>query len=130
MEHAFGFDVVVDLVRQRTQTINALRGHLAVFGVVAPQGLAHVDRLASALQDASSGLPGSVRELGALLLDQIEDLVEKIDGLWRELRARACQDKVAARLMTIPGIGPITAMAIQAFTSPLESFRRGPDFAA
>ena len=118
------------LVRQRTQTINALRGHLAEFGVVAPQGPAHVHRLASALQDPGSGLPGSVRELGALLLDRIEDLDAKIDGLGRELRARACQDEEAARLMTIPGIGPITAMAVQAFAPPMESFRRGRDFAA
>ena len=118
------------LVRQRTQTINALRGHLAEFGVVAPQGPAHVDRLASALQGPGSGLPGSVRELGALLLDRIEDLDAKIDGLRRELRARACQDEEAARLMTIPGIGPITAMAIQAFAPPMESFRRGRNFAA
>ena len=44
------------LVRQRIQTINALRGHLAEFGVVAPQGPA-------------SGLPEAVRELGGLLLE-------------------------------------------------------------
>ena len=117
-------------VRQRTQTINALRCHLAEFGVVAPQGPAHVHRLASALQDPGSGLPGSVRELGTLLLDRIEDLDEKIDALSRELRARACQDEEAARLMTIPGIGPITAMAVQGFAPPMESFRRGRDFAA
>ena len=49
------------LVRQRTQTINALRGHLAEFGVIAPQGPAHVSRLASALEDPCSGRP----ELGA-----------------------------------------------------------------
>ncbi len=45
------------LVRQRTQTINALRGHLAEFGVVAPQGPAHLGRLASALDDPDSDLP-------------------------------------------------------------------------
>ena len=46
------------LVRQRTQTINALRGHLAEFGVVAPQGPAHVSWLASTLDDPGSSLPG------------------------------------------------------------------------
>ena len=76
------------LVRQRTQTINALRGHLAEFGVVAPQGPAHVDRLASALQGPGSGLPGSVRELGALLLGQIADLDAKI-GDWKKSSAPA-----------------------------------------
>ena len=59
------------LVRQRTQTINALRGHLAEFGVVAPQGVAHVGRLALALEDPGSGLPEPVRELGGVLLGQI-----------------------------------------------------------
>ena len=57
------------LVRQRTQTINALRGHLAEFGVIAPQGPAHVSRLASALEDPCSGLPEQVRELAGLLLE-------------------------------------------------------------
>ena len=55
------------LVRQRTQTINVLRGHLAEFGIVAPQGPAHVDRLASAIEGPGSGLPASVRELGGHL---------------------------------------------------------------
>ena len=49
------------LVRQRTQTINALRGHLAEFGVVAPQGPAHLTRLAAAVGDPASGLPEAVR---------------------------------------------------------------------
>ena len=118
------------LVRQRTQTINALRGHLAEFGVVAPQGVAHVGRLASALEDPGSGLPGAVRALGGVLLGQIADLDAKIGGLEKELRACARQDEQAARLMTIPGIGPINAMALQAFAPPMESFRRGRDFSA
>ena len=48
------------LVRQRTQTINAVRGHLAEFGVVAPRGPAHVGRLSAAIDDADSGLPDPV----------------------------------------------------------------------
>ncbi len=111
------------LVRQRTQTINALRGHLAEFGVVAAQGPAHVDRLAPALEDPDSDLPDAVRELGSLLLEQIADLEKKI-------HASARQDADARRLMSVPGIGPITAMAIQAFAPPMEGFRRGRDFAA
>ena len=76
-------------MRQRTQTINALGGHLAEFGVIAPQGPAHVSRLASALEDPGSGLPELVRELGGLLLEQIAGLNEKIVGLEKELRACA-----------------------------------------
>ena len=118
------------LVRQRTQSINALRGHLAEFGVVAPQGTARIDRLASALEDPGSGLPEPVRELGGLLLEQITGLNAKIRALENELRACAREDEDAARLMTIPGVGPITAMALLAFASPMESFRRGRDFSA
>ena len=68
--------------------------------------------------------------LGSLLLDQIADLNEKVGGLEMEIRASARQDEEAARLMTVPGIGPISAMAVQAFAPPMESFRRGRDFAA
>ena len=118
------------LVRQRTQTVNAVRGHLAEFGVVAPRGPAHLGRLSAAIEDADSGLPDPVRELGTLLLDQVAELDAKIAGLELELRERAREDDQTVRLMSIPGIGPITAMAIQAFAPPMESFRRGRDFSA
>ena len=118
------------LVRQRTQTINALRGHLAEYGVVAPQGRARIGQLAGVLEDGDSGLPETVVELGRLLLGRIDELDEKIGGLDRQLRASAREDEETARLMTIPGIGPITAMALQAFAPPMESFRRGRDFSA
>ncbi len=116
------------LVRQRTQTINALRGHFAEFGVVAPRGPAHVERLAEAIEDADSELPDPVRELGALLFVQIAELDKKIAELERDLRERAREDEQTVRLMSVPGIGPLCAMAIQAFAPPMESFRHGRDF--
>ena len=118
------------LVRQRTQTINALRGHFAEFGVIAPRGPAHVKRLAEAIEDADSGLPDPVRELGALLLVQVAELDEKIAELEKELCERAREDEQTVRLMSVPGIGPLCAMAIQAFAPPMESFRHGRDFSA
>jgi len=118
------------LVRQRTQTINALRGHLAEYGVVAPQGRPRIGDLVGVLEDEDCRLPGAVVELSWLLLGRIEELDERIDGLDRELRTSARADEETARLMTIPGIGPITAMAIQAFAPPMESFRCGRDFSA
>ena len=118
------------LVRHRTQSINALRGHLAEFGVVAPQGSAHAGKLALAIEGPGSGLPQPVGTLGRLLLDQIAKLDAKIAGLNREICVHARRDEEAARLMTIPGIGPVGAMAFKAFVPPTESFRRGCDFAA
>jgi len=117
-------------VRQRTQTINALRGHLAEYGVVAPKGTAHLDRLNGVVGDPDSGLPGSVVALACMLLDQIAALQEKIAVLETEIRLRARRDDVASRLMTIPGIGPICAAAMEAFAPPPETFAKGRDFAA
>jgi len=118
------------LVSQRTQTINALRGHLAEFGVVAPQGRARIGQLAGVIQDGDHGLPAVVVELARLLLGRIDELDEKIDGLDRKIRTSAKENEETARLMTIPGVGPVTALAIQAFAPPMESFRRGRDFSA
>ena len=117
------------LVRQRTQTINALRGHLAEFGVIAPQGRAP-SAVLPAVEGPGSSLPEPVRALGALLLAQIADLDAKITGLERELHIQAREDEEAVRLMTIPGIAHITAMAIQACAPPMESFGCGRDFSA
>ena len=117
-------------VRQRTQTINALRGHLAEFGVIAPKGPVHVRRLALAIADPETRLPARVRELGGLLLEQIAELDRKIAERNKELHAAARQDEEAVRAMTVPGVGPISALAIQALAPPLASFRRGRDFSA
>jgi len=118
------------LVRQRTQTINALRAHLAERGIVAPTGPAHVGRLAAVIDGDDGLLPATVRDLARLLLDQIAGLAEKIAGLDAELRRRAAADDTARRLTTIPGVGPITAAAITTFAPPMETFSKGRDFAA
>src|SRR5277367_2224968 len=118
------------LVRQRTQLINALRGHLAEHGVVAAQGPAHVKRLADAIANDDSCLPIAVRELGELLLEQIAALDEKTRDLDKRLRDAAGRDGAAKRLQTMPGVGPVTAVAVETFAPPMEVFRRGRDFAA
>jgi transposase len=118
------------LVRQRTQTINALRGHLAEYGVVAPNGPVHVGRLAQALDDPDSRVPASVIRLCQMLIAHIATLAEQIGLLDKELRDRAGRDEMSARLMTIPGIGVICATALEALAPPPESFARGRDFSA
>ena len=118
------------LVGHRTRTINALRSHLAEFGVVAPRGPVGLTRLRVAVRGAESGLPEAVRELGEVLLEEITRLNEKEQELERRLRAGVRDDEEARRLMSIPGVGPITASAIRAFAPPMENFRRGRDFSA
>lgn len=118
------------LVRQRTQTINALRGHLAEQGLVVPTGIAHVGRLEALIEGDEGVLPVAVRDLARLLLGQIAGLAEKIAGLDAELRKRATADDTVRRLTTIPGVGAVTATAITTFAPPMETFSKGRDFAA
>jgi transposase len=118
------------LVRQRTQTINAIRGHLAEFGMVAAQGPSHVAKLVSAIEDRDTDIPELARPILRLLVEQLRSLDERVALLDRELARRAREDAEAKRLMTIPGIGPITATALVALVPTAQAFKRGRDFAA
>lgn len=118
------------LLRQRTQLINALRAHLAEFGSIAPKAATSIKRLKKVLDDPENGLPQVVTDIGSVYIDQIATLSEQIGKLERQVRIEAARDDNARRLQTMPGIGPITAMAVSAFAPPMEIFRRGRDFAA
>ena len=118
------------LVRQRTQPINALRGHLAEHGVIAPQGPAHLKTLAGKIAAAEPPMPQLVRDVGRVYLEQIDRLSSKIAELEKTLRREAQCGEDTRRLRTMPGIGPITAMAVEAFAPPMTTFKRGRDFAA
>ena len=117
-------------VRQRTQLINALRGHLAEFGVVAPKGPVYLKLLQAALNGPQVDLPTTVCEMGQLYLQQIGQLTEVITRLADELEVATRTDDELRRLCTVPGIGPVTAGAIAAFAPNLETFDSGRNFAA
>lgn len=86
------------LVRQRTQLINALRGHLAEFGLVAPKGPASLKVLENALEDEATDLPRPVRKMGTIYLSQIAQLTEVIEQLADELEAASKADAQLRRL--------------------------------
>jgi transposase len=118
------------LVRQRTQTINALRGHLGEFGVVVAQGALHVGKLARAIEDDPNLLPAAARAALGALVQTLCQLEERISELDREIGSRLKEDETARRLMTIPGIGRIAATAMVAIAPDAKSFAKGRDFAA
>jgi transposase len=60
----------------------------------------------------------------------LQALDDRLAGLDREIAQRAKEDETARRLMTIPGVGPVTATALAALAPPAETFKRGRDFAA
>jgi len=118
------------LVRQRTQTINALRGHLAEYGLVVAQGPAHTTKLIEHVEDPTSDLPEAARLALAMLVDTLRSLEERIEHLDVEIARRAREDEDARRLTTIPGVGPVTATALVALAPSAATFRKGRDFAA
>jgi transposase len=118
------------LVKQRTQIINALRGHLAEFGLVVAKGPAHVSKLVQVIADPDAPIPELARPILQMLIETLHRLDEQIAGLDREVAQRAKADETARRLMTIPGVGPVTAVALAALAPPAETFKRGRDFAA
>ncbi|MBW3560856.1 MAG: IS110 family transposase [Proteobacteria bacterium] len=118
------------LVRQRTQLINALRGHLAEFGFVVRHGPGHVNKLLEWVGDPASELPADARSVLVVIAESLQSVQAKIVVLDREIATRAKADPAAKRLMTIPGIGPVVATALVALAPPASTFRRGRDFAA
>lgn len=118
------------LVRQHTQLINALRGHLTEFGYIVRQGVGHVGRLIEMVGNPTSDIPPQARPVLAVIAQGLETLQTQIALLDREIASRAKADPVAKRLMTIPGIGPVIATALVALAPAASTFRRGRDFAA
>jgi transposase len=119
------------LIRQRTQAVNSLRGTLAEFGVTAPVGLERAKDLVAVVEDeADPRLPLVAREALRLLTDQIADLDRRIAGLETAITAMAKADPAAKRIMTVPGIGPITASRLVATVPDPGVFPSGRDFAA
>jgi len=118
------------LIRQRTQAINALRGHLGEFGQIVPQGAANAARLIVIVEAPDSGLPADAIATLEVLVAALRHLETEIGTLDAEIARRARENEITRRLMTIPGIGPLIATAIATLAPPPETFRKGRDFAA
>lgn len=120
------------LIRQRTMLVNALRGHLAEFGIIVAQGISRIRELIAILTDESADavLPPLARRALAPLVDQLLDLQPRIQALEAELLTWHRQSQESRRLETIPGVGFITATAIAATVTDPSQFRSGRGFAA
>jgi transposase len=118
------------LVHQRTELVNALRACLYEYGHIVPLGIHQIKRIEEILDEPHSELPDLVREECRELLEQIVEKTVRIDARTRKIKALAAEADTARRVQTVPGVGPLTALAIEAFAPPMESFRCGRDFAA
>lgn len=118
------------LLHQRTELVNTLRSVLYEYGHVFPKGIAHLKRTEAVLDDPASDLPALVRDECHDLLEQISEQTIRIEAKTAKARSLAGTNDASRRLQTVPGVGPQTALAISAFAPPMDSFKRGRDFAA
>jgi transposase len=117
------------LVRQRTMAANALRAHLAEFGLVANPGIANLVKLADNVF-AGDELPAYARRALEILIRRLVELTEEINDLDQELAAWHAESEASRRLAAIPGVGVITATALAASVTDPDQFRSGRQFAA
>jgi transposase len=119
------------LMRQRTMLLNAIRAHLAEFGIVAAQGPRKVMELAARLRNGDeTSLPEIARSALLALAAQLDNLGAEIRRLERRLMAWHRTNAASQRLETIPGVGLLTATAIAASVPDPTVFKSGRQFAA
>ncbi len=119
------------LMRQRTMLLNAVRAHLAEFGIITAQGPAKVFDLVARLRAGEAlGVPDIVRSALLSLVAQLDSLALGIRSLERQLMAWHRTNAASQRLETIPGVGLITATALAASVPDPSVFRSGRQFAA
>jgi transposase len=119
------------LIGQRTATINALRGHLAEFGLVAAQRQAGVRQLLAALAEVEDDrIPPLAREVLQMLAAHLRELADRIAELDRRLVGLTRSDPVCRTLAEVPGVGPVIATAFAATVPDAARFRSGRHLAA
>ncbi len=119
------------LVRQRTMLVNALRGHMAELGIIAPQGISRVaDLLAVLMGEDGAKLPRLGRQALQGLAAELEAVGDRVKQIDAAIMAWHKENEASRRLATIPGIGPITASAIVATVTDPAQFQSARQFAA
>jgi len=118
------------LVRQRTMLINALRGHLAEFGLIEARGPSKIAGLVALIEGEDESIPQAARRALAPLVAQLRSTKEQIEMLEAQILAWHKESEVSLRLATIPGIGPIIASAIAATVPDAKAFSSARQLAA
>jgi transposase len=118
------------LVHQRTELVNALRAALYECGHVFPVGITHLKRMEALVEDSDCDLPTLILAECQDLLAQITEKSARIDAKSKKIKVLAAETDTARRLQTMPGVGPMTAVAVEAFAPDMAEFKCGRDFAA
>jgi transposase len=117
-------------VRQRTTLINALRAHLAEFGIVAGVGRNGLEKLLQVVEGGDERVPSVARDCLLALRDQLVMVKQQIVEMDRRVLAWHRASEVSQRLDDIPGVGPLIATALVASVPDPHAFKSGRDLAA
>lgn len=102
-------------VKARTAQANQIRGLLAEFGPILPQGIAHLyQRVPLLLDQTKDALPGVFRKLVQRLLAHLKELDRQVGEMEVQIQVWHRSNALSRRLEQIPGIGPLTASALVA----------------
>ena len=119
------------LVAERTAMVNQTRGLLGEFGLIAPKGVhALRSHLPDILEDAENELTPEMRELITIMSDRISSITEKLDELELKIKEGNKRNDLISKLLSIPGIGPLTASAMVATIGDFKEFKNGRELAA
>ena len=119
------------LIGQRTQLINAVRGHLSELGIIAAKGLLGFATLAAIVRDGKDlRLPATARAALMILVRHIEIVSTEISALDTLLRKENKASELGPRLETVPSIGPVTASALRARVTDPRLFENGRHLSA
>ena len=119
------------MVKARTAQANQIRGLLAEFGLVVPQGITHLyQRVPLLLEQANEELPGLFRQLVQQLLEHLKILDRQVNEMEIQIQMWHRSNPLSRKLEKIPGIGPLTASAMVASVGDAKSFNNGRQLAA
>jgi transposase len=118
-------------VKARTAQANQIRGLLAEYGIIIPQGITNIGkRLPEILEDGENGLPGTFRRLIERLGDHLKELDSQVLELELQIQTWHRENESSKKLAQIPGIGPITASALVATIGDARNFENSRQLAA
>ena len=118
-------------VKARTAQANQIRGLLAEYGIVVPQGIIHIaKRLPAIIEDGENELPGTFRQLLARLVDHLKELDRQVVELEKQIQRWHRESEASRKLEQIPGIGPLSASALVATIGDAKQFENARQLAA
>ena len=118
------------VVTRRVQVSNHLRGMLSEYGIICQQGYAGLNKLVEKIKAGDYEIFSPMPLWLSDMIDELEKSHDRVKAYDQEIKRQSVSSETAKRLLTIPGVGPISATAIEAKLGNVSSFNKGRDLSA